>query len=208
MTTRLGFLLFSDFEDLDFFGPWEMLAHWSKKFNGPQECLVISEQGNDITSVKGLTVKADTSFRHCPPLTYLLVPGGQGTRTEVYNEKLIHFINEKAPACEQILSVCTGAFLLQKAGLLQHKSATTHWASLDRLRAFDDVKVVEERYIRDGNIWTSAGVSAGIDMSLAFIAAIAGTEVAGQVQLFAEYYPSSQLYPVGDQVLPKYVDKK
>jgi len=93
-----------------------------------------------------------------------------------------------------MLSVCTGAFLLHRAGLLSGKRATTHWGSLDRLRTLGDVTVVEERWVRDGNVWTSAGVSAGIDMTLAFIAHVAGKEIAGKVQFGAEYYPSGVEY--------------
>jgi transcriptional regulator GlxA family with amidase domain len=84
--------------------------------------------------------------------------------------------------------------LLHRAGLLSGRRATTHWGSLDRLRALGDVTVVEERWVRDGNVWTSAGVSAGIDMSLAFIASVAGEEIAGKVQFGAEYYPSGDEY--------------
>jgi len=84
--------------------------------------------------------------------------------------------------------------VLHAAGLLSGKKATTHWASLDRLRALGDVTVLEERYVQDGSVWTSSGVSAGIDLMLAFIASTAGDEVAGQVQLAAEYYPASVRY--------------
>jgi transcriptional regulator GlxA family with amidase domain len=90
--------------------------------------------------------------------------------------------------------VCTGAFILQTAGLLRGKKATTHWRSLDRLRQFPEVTVVEQRWVRDGTVWTAAGVSAGIDLALALIAAEAGEEIAGQVQLAAEYYPSPTRY--------------
>ncbi len=100
----------------------------------------------------------------------------------------------QASGAKVVLSVCTGAFVLHRAGLLAGRRATTHWGSLDRLRALGDVTVVEERYVRDGNVWSAAGVSAGIDMSLAFIAHEAGETTAGKVQLAAEYYPSSGRY--------------
>lgn len=208
MTTRFGFLLFDDFEDLDFAGPWEMIAVWSKQFNGPHELCLISEQGHDVTSAKGLTLKTHYSLATCPQLDYLLIPGGQGTRREVNNQKLLAFIQTQANDCQHILSVCTGSFLLQAAGVLQHKKATTHWASMDRLRVFTDVTVVEERFTRDGNIWTSAGVSAGIDMALAFIAALAGEHTAGDVQLFAEYYPQPGIYPINAGHYPNYVKRE
>jgi transcriptional regulator GlxA family with amidase domain len=93
-----------------------------------------------------------------------------------------------------VLSVCTGSFLLHRAGLLGGKRATTHWNSLDRMRALGDVEVVEERWVRDGRIWTSAGISAGMDLTLAFVADYAGEEIAGQVQFEAEYYPAGARY--------------
>jgi transcriptional regulator GlxA family with amidase domain len=93
-----------------------------------------------------------------------------------------------------VLSVCTGSFVLHAAGLLEGKRATTHWASLARLRALGNVTVVEERYVHDGNVWSAAGVSAGIDLMLAFIASVAGVESAGKVQFAAEYYPSGIRY--------------
>jgi len=93
-----------------------------------------------------------------------------------------------------VLSVCTGSFVLHAAGLLAGRRVTTHWASLDRLRALGDVNVVEERFVRDGKIWSSAGVSAGIDLTLAFIADVAGEEAAAKVQFASEYYPSDKRY--------------
>src|SRR5690606_17198698 len=143
---------------------------------------------------KGLSVNPHVAFADCPTLDYLLVPGGQGTRTEVSNEALLVLIRTQAQSCRAVLSVCTGALLLHAAGLLGGKRATTHWASLDRLRALGDVEVVEQRFVRDGNIWTSAGVSAGTDLVLAFIAAEAGEDAAGKVQFAAEYYPAPTRY--------------
>jgi transcriptional regulator GlxA family with amidase domain len=93
-----------------------------------------------------------------------------------------------------VLSVCTGAFLLHRAGLLIGRKATTHWGSVDRLRALGDVDVVEERIVNDGDIWSSAGVSAGIDLMLAFIAQTAGEDTAAKVQFGAEYFPSNRRY--------------
>ena len=203
MRSKLGFLLFNQFEDLDFFGPWEILSLWSQQFNGP-ELFLISEHTGQVSSIRGLSIQTTTTFEQCPTLDFLLVPGGQGTRKEVSNHTLINFIKRQALQAQHILSVCTGAFLLQAAGLLENKHATTHWASINRLREFPKVHVLESRFVRDNNIWTSAGVSAGIDLSLAFVAAIAGNETAGNIQLYAEYYPSTIIYPT-KQKLPNYL---
>lgn len=188
-----GILIFPQVEELDFVGPWEMLTMWGKVADGPH-CALVAERLAPVICAKGMSVNPSCDFESCPPLDYLVVPGGIGTRTEVTNPRLIEFISRQAASCQAVLSVCTGSFLLHAAGLLTGKRATTHWGSLDRLRALGDVSVEEERFVHDGTIWTSAGVSAGIDMILAFIAAVAGNNVAGQVQLQAEYYPSNTRY--------------
>jgi transcriptional regulator GlxA family with amidase domain len=147
-----------------------------------------------VVCAKGLSINPHASFASCPPLDYLLVPGGQGTRQEVNNQALLDFVAGQAKGCKAVLSVCTGVFILHAAGLLSGKKATTHWAALERLRVLGDVTVVEERFVRDGNIWSSAGISAGTDLMLAFIADVHGEETAGKVQFQSEYYPSSVRY--------------
>lgn len=186
-----GILIFPEVEELDFVGPWEMATMWHQVAQGPA-CLTVAEHKQPVTCAKGLAVLPHTSFADCPPLDYLLVPGGRGTRAEVNNAALVNFVRERSATCKAVLSVCTGAFLLHAAGLLTGKRATTHWRSLDRLRELGDVTVVEERFVRDGDVWTSAGISAGIDLTLQFIATVAGEDAAGKVQFSAEYYPSQQ----------------
>ncbi len=191
---NFGFLLFNDAEELDFAGPWEIITVWSKYASGPEVCLTVSEDGALVRCAKGLRVMPDYDFENCPPLDYLLIPGGYGTRREVSNDKLIDFVKRQAAGCKEVMSVCTGAFILRAAGLLNGKQATTHWSTLASLREFAEVKVLEQRFVRDGHIWTAAGVSAGIDLALALVAAEAGEEAAGQVQLYAEYYPDHRRY--------------
>ena len=191
---NFGVLVFNQVEELDFVGPWEMLTMWSKFADGPDNCLIVSQSLEPITCAKGLSINPHVSFANCPSLDFLLVPGGQGTRQEVNNAVLVEFVANQAKNCKAVLSVCTGSFVLHAAGLLSGKKATTHWSSLGRLRALGDVSVVEQRYVQDGNVWSSAGVSAGTDLMLAFIASVAGEEAAGKVQFGAEYYPSSVKY--------------
>jgi transcriptional regulator GlxA family with amidase domain len=191
---NFGFLCFPDVEELDLVGPWEVIGMWGRRFGGPERRLIVSQAGGPVRCAKGLRIEADHDFTTCPPLDYLLIPGGQGTRREVDNAELIAFVAEKAAGCRQVLSVCTGSFILQAAGLLTGKRATTHWLSLDRLRDLPGVNAVAERFTRDGNVWTAAGVSAGIDLALALIADQADEETAGQVQLAIEYYPSPARY--------------
>ncbi|MDR3478929.1 MAG: DJ-1/PfpI family protein [Gammaproteobacteria bacterium] len=188
MPKTVGFLLFNDIEELDFVGPWEIFSIWSKTFDGPKT-ITVSQNSGEIVCAKGLKIISQYSFSNCPSFDVLVVPGGWGTRAQAENAVLIDFIRERSKHCKYILGVCTGAFLLQKAGLLDHKQATTHWRSLERLRLFEQTRVQEKRFVQDGNLWTSAGISAGIDMSLAYIAHVGGDELAGKIQFNAEYYP-------------------
>lgn len=209
MKNKFGFLLFDGLEELDLVGPWEMISLWGKEYGGPKETITVNQTGHAIVCSKGLKIIPDFSFSSCPTLDYLLIPGGKGTRIEINNQELLTFIKKQANYCENILSVCTGSLLLQAAGLLTGRKATTHWMIIDKLKEFKEVEVVEQRYVNDGNIWTSAGVSAGIDMALAFIAEISGKEVAGKVQLHAEYFPENKNYINLKEIshLPSYLQK-
>ncbi|GJL62560.1 MAG: thiazole biosynthesis protein ThiJ [Nitrospirales bacterium] len=191
---NFGVLVFDQVEELAFVGPWTMLTRWSKLENGPKNCLIVGQSVGPMTCANGLSINPHVSFADCPWLDYLLVPGGQGTRQEVRNSVLIDFVANQAKTCTAVLAVCTGAFVLHTAGLLSGRKATTHCCSLDRLRALGDITVIEDRYVQDGNVWTSAGVSAGIDLMLAFIASVAGEGAAGKAQFGSEYYPSLVKY--------------
>jgi transcriptional regulator GlxA family with amidase domain len=193
-TLKIGIVIFPDVEELDFVGPWEIVSMWGVHAQGPEQRFIVAQSTEPVICAKGMTVVPDVDFTQCPSLDILVVPGGQGTRKEIDNASLISFISMQASNCKAVLSVCTGSFLLHRAGLLKGKRVTTHWNSLDRLKAFEDVTVVEERFVKDGNIWSSAGVSAGIDMMLSFIASFSGEEAAAKTQAAAEYYPSATIY--------------
>ena len=205
-----GFLLFPDLEELDLVGPWEMISMWSQYADGPEKCLMIAESEELVKCSNGMVIKPQVSFENAPQLDYLLIPGGLGTRSQVENERLISFVTGQAKNCKAVLSVCTGSFILHACGLLNGKKVTTHWLSLDRMRELANVEVVEERFVKDGSIWTSSGVAAGIDLSLEFIKHEAGREIAGKVQLYAEYYPSQKIYGTAhqDPKAPGYLSTK
>lgn len=190
----IGILVFPNVEELDFAAPWQLLGTWRAVARGPEHSLLVAQDHAATPCANGLSILPHVAFDDCPPLRYLLVPGGWGSRAAAANDDLLQFVARQAAGCEAVLSVCTGAFILHAAGLLGGRRATTHWSSLDRLRGLGDVDVVEERWVQDGRIWTSGGVSAGADMVLAFIAHVAGAEAAGRVQLAAEYYPSGERY--------------
>jgi len=183
---------------------------WREYAGCPEECLIVAESLSPVTCAKGLVVTPAVSFIECPGLDFLLVPGGIGSRREVDNQVLVDFIREQGESCRAVLSVCTGSFLLHRAGLLSGRKATTHWNSLERMRSLQDVEVVEERFVHDGSIWSSAGVSAGIDMMLSFIADTAGERTAGMVQFAMEYYPSDLSYGnfPGQVHVPSYLSRR
>jgi transcriptional regulator GlxA family with amidase domain len=139
-----------------------------------------------------MRVLPDCSFADAPALDVLLVPGGQGTRVEMKNPVFLEWLAAVAEGCQWVTSVCTGAALLHAAGLAKNKRITTHWAYLEELRAgAPDATVLERvRYVRDGNLVTAAGVSAGIDMSLWLVGQMYGVDHARMVQRAMEYDPA------------------
>ncbi len=190
---RFAFLMFDRYEELDLIGPWEMATMWRDYAGGP-ECFTVSQNGGVVTCAKGLKSVADHSFDNCPAFNYLLVPGGFSAFDEMNNTALIDWVKARARNAEHVLSVCTGSFILHAAGLLNGRKATTHWKAIDQIGQLPGVEAVHQRWVRDGNVWSSAGVSAGIDLTLGFIAAIDGEDAASNVQHNAEYYPEGVIY--------------
>jgi transcriptional regulator GlxA family with amidase domain len=190
MAITTGILLFEDMEELDFVGPFEVftMARMGKE---EDRVVTIAEQAGPVRGAKGLRVLPDHTFADAPSLDVLLVPGGQGTRKEVSNPVLIDWLRKAAEPCAWVTSVCTGALLLHEAGLARGRRVTTHWAFVETLRQRGDVEVLERvRYVRDGRLVTSAGVSAGIDMALWLVGQIHGVEHARRTQRFMEYEPA------------------
>jgi len=141
---------------------------------------------------KGLRIEMDHGFADAPKLDVLLVPGGQGTRREVDNPELLAWIADVAPGCQWVTSVCTGSFLLAEAGPAAGKRITTHWGAIDMVRKRGKAGEVLEniRYVRDGNVVTSAGVSAGIDMALWLMGEMYSPDFARGIQRNMEYDPA------------------
>jgi len=198
MPKTIAILLFPLVEELDFVGPWEVFTYLAAQ--RPETCTVVTvaEQAGEIRCAKGLRVIADHGFGSCPRPDLLVVPGGQGTRTEVDNPRVIDFIRRVANSAVAT-SVCTGAFLLAQAGLLAGRRATTHWRSMDRLRAIEGITVVEERWVDEGRVVTCSGISSGIDMSLYLVGRLWGAETARLVQKGIEYFPAP---PYSDVPIP------
>lgn len=191
MARTVGILIFPDVELLDFTGPYE--AFTAANFGtGEQhfDVFTLAEQRGELRVRAGLRVVPDYTLGDAPPIDVLVVPGGQGTRREVNNPRLVGWIADAAGKAELTTSVCTGAFLLAEAGALAERGAvTTHWASIDRLRdTYPNLDVRQAvRFVDDGAVVTSAGVSAGIDMSLHVIERLCGRDVAAASARLMEY---------------------
>lgn len=192
---RVGILVFDKVEVLDFCGPFEVFSvtrlneETRRDEPSPFEVLVIAEKLQTITAVGGLKVIPDHAIDTCPPLDVLVVPGGMGTRAEITNERLLAWIAARGKTVETLTSVCTGSMLLGKAGLLDGRHATTHWRSLPWMRESFPAVTVEEKMhvVEDGNVLTSAGISAGIDMALRVVARYHGEDVARATARTMEY---------------------
>lgn len=207
MTLKIGILVFDDAEELDFVGPWEVftMANEMAKLAGdpvPHEVFLIAERDAPIRCAKGMRVLPDMTTAICQALDILLIPGGQGTRREVNNKPLLAWIAKIAKDAKWITSVCTGAMLLTAAGPAKGKRVTTHWAFVETLRARNEAAEVltSTRYVRDGNVVTAAGVSAGIDMALWLTGEWHGPDFARLVQRGMEYDPAP---PYADLVRPE-----
>ncbi|MBT3369170.1 MAG: DJ-1/PfpI family protein [Rhodospirillaceae bacterium] len=191
MTTTFGILFFEGTEELDAIGPWEVFTMASKE-RDDIAVVSISEHGGTVTCNKGMRIVMDHSIADAPKLDVLLVPGGMGTRTEVDNPALLSWIAEVAKGCQWVTSVCTGSLLLAEAGPAAGKRITTHWGAIEMVRKRGKAGEVLEnvRYVRDGNVVSSAGVSAGIDMSLWLIGEMYEPAFARKVQRNMEYDPA------------------
>jgi transcriptional regulator GlxA family with amidase domain len=191
MSLTTGILLFENMEELDFVGPWEVFTMARHSGREADRVVTIAERVDPVRAAKGLRVLPDYDFSNAPALDVLLVPGGQGTRKEVDNPLLIEWVRKTAASCTWVTSVCTGALLLHEAGVARGKRVTTHWGFIDQLRQRGDVEVLEKvRYVRDGNLVTSAGVSAGIDMALWLVGQLHGVAHARLTQKLMEYDPA------------------
>jgi transcriptional regulator GlxA family with amidase domain len=181
----VGVLLFPEFELLDVFGPLEVFGHAKDWFR----IVTVAERPGRVASAQGPRAMADHGFADCPAIDILLVPGGLGTRREVDNAALVDWIARQARGAETTTSVCTGAALLARAGVLDGRRATSN------KRAFGWVAeqgpkvnwVRQARWVDDGNVVTSSGVSAGIDMALHLIGRIAGPAVRDDIATRMEY---------------------
>ncbi|WP_411103091.1 DJ-1/PfpI family protein [Streptomyces sp. cmx-4-9] len=189
---QIGILLFPGVEELDAVGPWEVLSFWTRTCPDDGWAVsCISADGGPVTCAKGLTVQAHRSFAGLPAPEVLVHPGGRGTRPQLRDAGHLEWVRRQRRTVPLMAAVCTGSLVFAAAGLLRGRPATTHWASLDLLRELDPTVDVreDERFVDDGAIITSAGISAGIDMALHLVGRLGSPERARQVRRGIQYDP-------------------
>ena len=197
-TKCVGILIFDEVEVLDFCGPFEVFSvtrlEENERLNSPSpfEVILVAEKGDVITTTGGMQVLPQFNFATCPKLDILVVPGGRGTRTEINNPIMLDWLRRQAGETQTLTSVCTGSMLLGFAGLLDGRRATTHWRSLNWMRAALPNVIVDDtaHVVVDGDIFSSAGISAGIDMALQVVTRYCGEQIARDTAKQMEYsYP-------------------
>lgn len=187
---NLAILIFDDVEVLDFAAPFEVFAVTSELNNyEPFNVFLVAETQRTYKAVNGLQVVPNYEISNCPNPEILVIPGGVGTRIQMNNQKLINWIKQVSEPAELVMSICTGARLLAKAGLLNGLEITTHHEAYDELRQLVPTATVNERkrYIDRGKILTTGGISAGIDGSLYVVNKLLGREIARKTAIYMEY---------------------
>jgi cyclohexyl-isocyanide hydratase len=193
---NVGFVIYPGITQLDFTGPFEVLSRLgtppaisvASEFLG-SKTHVVAKTLLPVSSDRGLSILPTCTFESCPRLDLICVPGGGGVVEALADTETLNFIRCQGAQAKYVTSVCVGAFLLGAAGLLMGRRAATHWAYVDLLPL---VGATHEkgRIVRDGNVFTSGGVSSGIDFAFSIVAELAGPEVAQAIQLAIEYDPS------------------
>ena len=187
---RIAIYVFDGAEELDWAGPWEVLSYWAQD-EDDVEVVTVSRTPGPVTCAKGLRVLTDHTWDDLGAIDLLVYPGGRGTRGHLGDEAVRSWVKGIAASDTLMVSVCTGALVYADAGLLDGRPATTHWRSLDLLETMGsgiDVRR-DDRFVDDGDVVTSAGISAGIDMALHLVARFAGVDRAKAVRRGIQYDP-------------------
>ena len=190
-TASVAVLVFDGVEPLDFCGPFEVFTSAKAADGGPPPFNVFTcaESTSRITTIGGLSLNPRYALLDCPAPDILVVPGGYGTREQLTNTRLLEWLKSTTPRCDIVLSVCTGALLLAKAGLLKGVSATTHHEAIDLLRVMaPDTEIRRfERFVDNGQLVIAAGMSAGIDAALHVVRRRLAPEIARATAEYMEY---------------------
>lgn len=187
---NVAFFIFDDAEELDWVGPWEVLATWALHWpDDGVSTFTVSRSEAPVVCAKGLRVLPDYTWDTVPGFDVLVYPGGVGTRAQIGDEELRAWVRDQAEQGTLMTSVCTGSLVYADAGLLDGSPATTHWGALDLLADLGtDVAVrPDARFVDNGSVVTAAGVSAGIDMALHLVARLHSPERAREVRRYIQY---------------------
>ena len=188
---NIGIALFDGAEELDWAGPWEVLAAWAQQFpDDGVHVFTLARENREITCAKGLRVLPHETWETAPAMDVLVYPGGRGTRAELADDAVLDWMRGIASQAV-VASVCTGSLVLAAAGLLDGRPATTHWGSLETLPTLGkEIEVrPDDRFVDTGEVITAAGVSAGIDMALHLVARLHSPERAREVRRYIQYDP-------------------
>lgn len=186
---HVGILLFNDIELMDFTGPYEVFSCASELFGHMFQVFTVSEDGHEIRTVNGLRVIPDFSFNRHPAIDVLVIPGGIGSRREMANQAVLDWVAAQHKNSSLTMSVCSGARILGRLGLLDGIPFTTHHELTAELREIAPLAELVEgvRFVGDGRVMTSGGISAGIDLSLHVVETLCGQTVAGHTRMYMEY---------------------
>jgi transcriptional regulator GlxA family with amidase domain len=190
MNITYGIYLYQQVAALDFTGPYEVFGVSNGLLNGGR-VVTIAESSDPISCAYGMEVLPQYTFDNAPALDVVLVPGSSELGAALQSSRTIEWIQQQAAQANYTAAVCTGAIILQRAGLLNNKKATTHWALIEELRKDDTISVMKDmRYVRDGKIITAQGISAGIDMALWLVGEIHSPAHAREVRKILHYDPA------------------
>jgi transcriptional regulator GlxA family with amidase domain len=188
---RIAIAVFEGAEELDFAGPWEVLAAWRFLYPDDLELLMVGEDTTPVTCAKGMRVVPETSWKELGDIDVLVYPGGRGTRAQLGDETIRSRLRGLRQQETLMTSVCTGALVYADAGLLDGQPATTYWSAFDELLPLgrDIAPRPDDRFVDNGDVITAAGVSAGIDMALHLVGRLGSPEKAREVRRYIQYDP-------------------
>lgn len=191
MSLKYGVFIYDEVAELDFVGPYQVFGVSQFLLDNGGMLATVADKAGPVACTAGLKVTPDYSFETAPQFDVVLVPGSKDVESACTDPKVLEWIKAQSKSARYVAGVCTGTLIMQKAGLLAGRKATTHWQMMDTLENDPQVKALPEmRYVRDGNIITSQGVSAGIDMALWLVGELYDPDHAREIRRVLQYDPA------------------